>query len=443
MSSYGFDSLCLHAGQVPDPVTGARAVPLYMTTAYQFESADEAAALFNLESPGHIYARISNPTVAVLEERAAALEGGVAALATASGHAAMVLAITTLMGSGGHIVSSRALYGGSVNLLKNTLPRLGIEATLVDPRQPEAFRAAIRPETKLIHTEVLGNPGLEVADLEAISAIAHEAGIPLMVDATFSTPALLQPIQHGADIIMHSATKWLGGHGLALGGLLVDAGRFDWRAHADRFPSLAKPEPGYHGVVFADEFGPAAFATHARMVGLRDFGASMSPANAFLILQGIETLPLRMERHVQNAYAVAKFLADHPAVSYVSYPGLESHPDYALAQKYFPKGPGSMLAFGVRPPANGSSDKATTGHNSGREAAAKFIENLSLVSHLANVGDAKTLALHPASTTHRQLGDEQLEATGIGPEMVRMSVGLESEADLLADIGRALKQATK
>lgn len=422
-----FNTLALHAGQQPDPGTGARAVPIYQTTSYVFEDTEHAAALFNLEQSGHIYSRISNPTVAVLEERIAALEGGVGAVCTASGHAALVLGIMTLMGQGGHIVASRALYGGSINLFTHTLPRFGIETTFVDPRDPDAFAKAIRPETRLVFGELLGNPGLEVLDLEKVAAIAHDAGLPLMIDATFNTPYLCKPFDHGADLVIHSATKWLGGHGVAMGGVLVDSGRFDWFA-SDKFPTLTEPYAGYHGIVFAEEYGPAGFIVRARAEGLRDFGAAMSPTNAFYLLQGVETLPVRMDRHVANACKVAEFLAGHEAVDWVNYPGLESHPDHALAQKYMPKGPGSMLSFGVK---------------GGRKAGAAFIENLAVFSHLANVGDAKSLVLHPASTTHQQLSAEQLQAAGIGEDLIRMSVGLEDLDDLIGDMKKALRAAAK
>lgn len=420
-----FDSLALHAGQLPDPATGARAVPIHQTTSYVFPSVEHAAGLFNLERGGHIYSRISNPTVAVLEERLAALEGGVGAVCTASGHAALHLAIATLMGSGGHIVASRALYGGSINFLGLTMPRFGITTTFVDPRDPKAFAEAIRPETRLVFAEIIGNPGLEILDLEAIAAVAHAASVPLLIDATFNTPYLCRPIDHGADLVMHSCTKWLGGHGIAMGGVLIDSGRFDWAA-SGKFPTLTEPYAGYHGIVFAEEYGPAAFIMRVRAEGLRDFGPAMAPANAFHILQGIETLPLRMARHVENARAVARHLEAHPAVAWVRWPGLESHPDHALASRLMPRGPGSMIAFGVR---------------GGRAAGAAFIEALEMISHLANVGDAKTLVLHPASTTHRQLSATQLAAAGIGEDMIRLSVGLEDIGDILGDLERGLRAA--
>ncbi|MGH6945999.1 MAG: O-acetylhomoserine aminocarboxypropyltransferase [Kiloniellales bacterium] len=422
-----FDSLALHAGQQPDPATGARAVPIYQTTSYVFEDSDQAAALFNLERAGHIYSRISNPTVAVLEERMAALEGGVGAVATASGQAALHLAIVTLMGQGGHIVASASLYGGSINLLLHTLPRFGIAATLVPPRDHAALKAAIRPETRLIFAETLGNPGLEVLDIPAVAAIAESAGLPLLIDNTFATPYLCRPFELGAHLVYHSATKWLGGHGLAIGGVLVDSGRFDWE-RGGRFPTLTEPYAGYHGIDFAEEFGPQAFVLRARAEGLRDFGAALSPQNAFYILQGIETLPLRMERHLANTQAVLEFLRGHKAVAWVLHPSLPDHPDHALGSKLLPKGAGSIVSFGVR---------------GGRDGGRRFIEACRLASHLANVGDAKTLVIHPASTTHQQMSAEQLAAAGVGEDMVRLSVGLEDRADIVDDLGRALAAAAR
>jgi O-acetylhomoserine (thiol)-lyase len=422
-----FDSLALHAGQQPDPVTGARAVPIYQTTSYVFDNSDHAAALFNLESPGHIYSRISNPTVAVLEERIAALEGGVGAVATASGHAALILAIMTLMGQGGHIVSSAALYGGSLNLFRLTLPRFGITTSFVNPRDIGGFAKAIKPETRLVFAETIGNPGLEVLDIPALAEVAHNAGLPLLVDATFTTPYLSRPFEQGADLILHSATKWLGGHGLAIGGVLVDGGKFDWE-QGGKFPTLTEPYAGYHGIDFAEDFGPAAFIMRARLEGLRDFGACMSPANAFYILQGVETLPLRMARHVENAKKVAAALKANPAVQWVNYPGDPESPDRAIVERLLPKGAGSMISFGVK---------------GGRPAGSKFIDALKLASNLANVGDAKTLVIHPASTTHRQLDEAALKAAGIGEELIRLSVGLEDVSDILDDLGQALRASQK
>ncbi|MEO1191520.1 MAG: O-acetylhomoserine aminocarboxypropyltransferase [Pseudomonadota bacterium] len=422
-----FDSLALHAGQQVDPTTGARAVPIYQTTSYVFRDSEQAASLFNLERAGHIYSRISNPTVAVMEERVAALDEGVGAVATASGHAALFLAIATLMGQGGHIVSSRSLYGGSVNLFRHTLPRFGITATLVDPRDMAAFKAAIRPETRLIFGEVVGNPGMEVLDVPTLAEIAHEARLPLLLDNTFLTPALCKPIALGADLVMHSATKWLGGHGLAIAGVVVDGGRFDWEA-SGLFPTLTEPYEGYHGIDFAEEFGPSAFAMRARAEGLRDFGATLSPQNAFYILQGMETLPLRMERHMANTHRLLEFLTSNPAVAWVAHPDLPEHPDHALAKTLLPKGSGSIICFGVK---------------GGRKAGARFIESLQLASHLANVGDAKTLVIHPASTTHQQMDSAALAAAGVGEDMIRLSVGLEDVDDIAADLKQALRASQK
>jgi O-acetylhomoserine (thiol)-lyase len=422
-----FDTLALHGGQQVDPATGARAVPIYQTTSYVFEDSDHAAALFNLERAGHIYSRISNPTVAVLEERVAGLELGVGAVATASGHAALHLAIVTLMGQGGHIVSSSSLYGGSVNLFTHTMPRFGITTSFVDPRDMAAFEAAIRPDTRLVFAEILGNPGLEVLNVPALAEVAHRAGLPLMVDSTFATPYLCQPVEMGCDLVMHSATKWLGGHGLALGGVLVDGGRFDWEA-SGKFETLTEPYAGYHGMDFAEEFGPQAFVMRARTEGLRDFGAAMAPQNAFYILQGVETLPLRMDRHMSNTRAVLEFLQGQEAVSWVLHPELPSHPDHELAKEILPKGAGSIVSFGVK---------------GGKPAGAKFIEGCGLASHLANVGDAKTLVIHPASTTHQQMTAEQLETAGVGADMIRLSVGLEDPADIIEDLRQALRASQR
>ena len=422
-----FDTLSLHAGQRPDPTTGARAVPIYFTTSYAFPDTDEAAALFNLEAPGHIYSRISNPTVAVLEERIAALEGGVGAVCAASGTAALHLAVATLLNAGDHIVASKNLYGGSYNMLNLTMPRFGITTTFVDPRDPAAFVAAIQPNTKLFFGETLGNPGIEVMDVAAVADAAHAHGLPLMVDSTFSTPYLFRPIEHGADIVMHSVTKFLGGHGTALGGVIVDGGRFDWAA-SDKFPTLTEPYAGYHGIVFAEEFGPSALGMRARAEGLRDFGACMSPHNAFALLQGIETLPLRMARHVSNTERVVQMLLANDAVSWVKHPIVPSHPDHELAKRLYPKGAGAILSFGVK---------------GGREAGRKFIEAVQLATHLANVGDAKTLVIHPGSTTHGQLTPAQLEASGISEDLIRLSVGLEDPDDIVDDLERALKASQR
>jgi O-acetylhomoserine (thiol)-lyase len=422
-----FDTLSLHARQRPDPTTGARATPIYFTTSYSFPDTDEAAALFNLETPGHIYSRISNPTVAVLEERVAALEGGVGAVATASGTAALHLAVASLLSAGDHIVASKHLYGGSYNMMSLTLPRFGITTTFVDPRDPQAFADAIQPSTKLCYGETLGNPGIEVMDVRAVADVAHAHGLPLMVDSTFSTPYLFRPIEHGADIVMHSATKFLGGHGTALGGVLVDGGRFDWSA-SDKFPTMTEPYAGYHGIVFAEEFGPAALGMRARAEGLRDFGACMSPHNAFALLQGIETLPLRMARHVDNTDRVIEMLSANDAVTWVKHPRVPDHPDHDLAERLYPKGAGAILSFGVK---------------GGRAAGRKFIEAVQLASHLANVGDAKTLVIHPGSTTHGQMSSGQLEAVGISDDLVRLSVGLEDPDDIVDDLARALKASQR
>jgi O-acetylhomoserine (thiol)-lyase len=425
--TYGMDTLSLHAGQRPDAATGARATPIYQTASYVFKDTDHAASIFNIERTGHVYSRISNPTVAVLEERIAALEGGVGAIATASGQAALHLAIATLMGAGSHIVSSQSLYGGTHNLLAYTLPRFGIETTFVDPRDPDAFRAAIRPETRLLFGETLGNPGLEVLDIPRVAEVAHEAGLPLLVDSTFTTPYLCRPFDLGADIVIHSATKFLSGHGVVIGGLLVDSGRFDWEASA-RFPTLTEPYEGFHGLDFAEEFGPAAFITRARKEGARDFGACMSAMTAFLVLQGLETLPLRMQRHVDNARKLVAFLDGHEAVEWVAYPELPSHPDHDLCQRLLPNGAGAVFSFGIK---------------GGRAAGQRFIERLELVSHLANVGDAKTLVIHPASTTHHRMDAAALAAAGIAEGLVRISVGIETIDDLLDDIGAGLRAAQK
>lgn len=423
----GFDTLSLHAGHHPDPVAGARAVPIYQTASYVFEDADQAAALFNLERPGYVYSRISNPTTAVLEERLAALEGGVGAVCTASGMAAMHIGIATLLGAGDHIVASASLYGGTVNLLSHTLPRFGITTTFVQPRDLDGFRAALRPNTRLVIGETIGNPGLEVLDVPAVADIAHAAGIPLLIDSTFATPYLCRPLSLGADLVMHSLTKWIGGHGTTIGGALIDGGRFDWEK-SGKYPTLTEPVAGYHGIVFTEQFGPAAFVMRARTEGLRQFGVCLSPMSAFHLLQGIETLSLRIERHQQNTAAVLELLQKHAGISWVLHPSLPSHPDHELARRLLPRGAGSVISFGIK---------------GGRAAGARFIEALRLVSHLANVGDAKTLVIHPASTTHQQMSAAQLEAAGIGEDMVRMSVGIESIEDLLDDLAQALRAATK
>lgn len=423
----GFETLSLHAGHHPDPVHRARAVPIYQTTSYVFEDTDQAAALFNLERPGYVYSRISNPTVAVLEERLAALEGGVGALCTASGMAALHVAIATLLGAGDHIVASSSLYGGTVNLLAHTLPRFGITTTFVRPRDLDGFRAALRPETRLVIGETIGNPGLEVLDIPALAEIAHAHGVPLLVDSTFATPYLCRPLDFGADIVMHSVTKWIGGHGVAIGGAIIDGGRFDWQA-SGKYPTLTEPVAGYQGIVFNEQFGPAAYLMRARTEGLRQFGVCLSPTNAFHLLQGVETLGLRVERHMANTLAVLRFLTQHESVAWVTHPSLPDHPDHALASRLLPRGAGSMVSFGIK---------------GGRATGARFIEALKLVSHLANVGDAKTLVIHPASTTHQQMSAGQLAAAGISEDMVRLSVGIESAEDIVADLSQALRAATR
>ena len=426
-SDPGFDTLALHAGAQPDPATGARAVPIHLTTSFVFESSDQAAALFNMERPGHVYSRISNPTNAVLEQRVAALEGGVGAIATASGQAALHLAIATLMGSGGHIVASTALYGGSQNLLNYTLRRFGIDTTFVQPGDVDGWRAAVRPNTRLFFGETVGNPGLEVLDIPTVAQIAHEAGVPLLVDSTLTSPWLIKPFEHGADLVYHSATKFLSGHGTVIGGVLVDGGSFDWEK-SGRFPELTQPYDGFHGMVFTEESTVGAFLLRARREGLRDFGACMSPHTAWLILQGIETLPLRMERHMRNTEKVVQFLASHPFVARVGHPLLASHPSHLLAQKLLPRGAGSVFSFDTK----------------GSRAQGKaFIEALKLFSHLANVGDCRSLVIHPASTTHFRLSDEALAAAGIGQGTIRLSIGLEDADDLIDDLKRALKAAEK
>jgi O-acetylhomoserine (thiol)-lyase len=418
---FGFETLCLHAGQIPDAATGSRAVPLYQTTSYVFDSADHAASLFNLQTFGNVYTRLSNPTTAVFEERMAAIEGGRAAVATASGQAAEMVALLNILESGDHVVSSSKLYGGTYTMLAVNFRKLGIEATLVDPDDPENFRRAIQPNTKAIFSETLGNPAINVIDIAAVGAIAREAGVPFIVDNTAASPYLCQPLLHGADIVVHSATKFIGGHGTSMGGIVVESGRFPW--DNGRFPGMTEPSPGYHGVKFYETFGDFGFTMKARMEVLRVFGPTISPFNAWLMLQGLETLPVRMDRHCANAMGVAKFLQDHPKVSWVNYPGLPSSPYHALAKRYLPKGAGALLSFGIR---------------GGFDAGVKFIEALQFVSHLANIGDAKSLVIHPASTTHRQLDEEELEKAGVPPDMVRLSIGLETLEDILWDIDRAL-----
>jgi len=418
---FGFSTRQLHAGQQPDPATGARAVPLYQTTSYVFENTAHAAKLFSLEEQGNIYTRIMNPTSDVFEQRIADLEGGVGALAASSGHAAQAMAILTLCEAGDHIVAASTLYGGTVSQFHNTLPRIGIETTFVDPSDPENFRSAIQPNTKLIWGETLGNPRINVFPFEDVSEIAREHGIPLVIDNTFATPYLCRPFEWGADIVVHSTTKFIGGHGTTIGGVIVDSGKFDW-AGSGRFSNFTTPDPSYNGLKYAD-LGELAFILKARVQILRDIGACQAPFNSWQLIQGLETLSLRMERHAQNALGVAEFIENHPNVNWLSYPGLQSHPDFAQAQKYLPKGAGGILGFGI---------------HGGAVAGAKFIDSLQLFSHLANVGDARSLAIHPASTTHSQLSEEQLASAGVSPDFIRLSVGIEDIDDILWDLDQAL-----
>ena len=425
-----FATLAVHAGQSPDPTTGSRAVPIYQTTSYVFQDADHAGRLFGLKEFGNIYTRIMNPTTDVFEKRVAALEGGVAGLATASGQAAETLTLTTLASAGEEIVSTTSLYGGTYNLFHYTFPRLGITVRFVDADDFDGLRAAINDKTRAIYTETLGNPKLDVADIEQLAAIAHEHGLPLVIDNTTPSPALVRPIEWGADIVVNSATKFLGGHGTAIGGVIVDAGKFDWAA-SGRFKSFSEPDPSYHGLSYTEQFGPLAFILKARVQGLRDTGAALSPFNAFLLLQGVETLHLRLERHSQNALAVAQHLEKHPCVEWVNYPGLESSPYYARAQKYLPNGRGAIVTFGIK---KGNSGDAY-------EAGKKLIDGLRLFSLLANIGDVKSLVIHPASTTHQQLSIEEQASTGVTPELVRLSVGIEDIRDILADLDQAIEAA--
>ena len=423
----GFDTLSLHAGASPDPATGARAVPIHLTTSFVFESSDHAASLFNLERAGHVYSRISNPTNAVLEQRVAALEGGIGAIATASGQAALHLSIATLMGAGSHIVASTALYGGSQNLLHYTMRRFGIETTFVKPGDLDSWRNAAQPNTKLFFGETVGNPGLDVLDIEAVAAIAHESGAPLLVDSTLTSPWLIKPFDHGADLVYHSATKFLSGHGTVIGGIVVDGGSFDWEK-SGKFKELTEAYDGFHNMVFSEESTIGAFLLRARREGLRDFGACMSPHTAWLILQGIETLSLRMARHMSNTEKIVAFLISHPFVSRVGHPILESHPSHALAKKLLPRGAGSVFSFDLK----GS-----------RNQGKAFVESLKVFSHLANVGDCRSLVIHPASTTHFRMTDEALAGAGISQGTIRLSIGLEDADDLIDDLKRALKAAEK
>jgi O-acetylhomoserine (thiol)-lyase len=426
---FGIETLCLHAGQIPDPVTGARAAPIYQTTSYVFDTAEHAASLFNLQTFGNVYSRISNPTVAVLEERVAALENGRAALATASGMAAQMTAILAIVQPGQHIVASGLLYGGTYSQFAVTLPKMGIETTFVDPDDPDNFRRALQPNTRLVYGETLGNPKINVLDIESVALIAHEAGVPLMIDNTMASPYLCRPFDWGADIVVHSATKYLGGHGTTLGGVLAERGRFDWGN--GRFPDMVEPSKGYHGVKFWETFGDFAYTMKARMEVLRVHGAALAPLSAFLLLQGIETLHVRMQRHCENARRVAEFLQDHPRVAWVNWPGLKSSPYYSLAAKYLRTIDGEPGASGVM----------TFGIEGAAAAGERFIDNLQFLSHLANIGDAKSLVIHPASTTHRQLSEDEQRQAGVLPEMVRLSIGIESIDDILWDLEQALARS--
>jgi len=424
--NYGFDTLCLHAGQIPDAATGARALPIYQTTSFVFDSADHAASLFNLQTFGNVYSRISNPTVCAFEERVAALEGGRAALAAATGMAAQTVALLTLAKQGDHIVSARTLYGGTYSQLAVTLADLGIDTTFADSDDPDSFRRAVKPNTKALYAETIGNPQLNVVDLSALAAIARDAGVPLVVDNTLASPYLCRPIEHGADIVIHSATKYLGGHGTTMGGVIVESGRFDWGN--GRFPQMTTPSRGYHGVIFHETFGDFGFTMKARMEAMRTLGPALSPFNAFLLLQGIETLHLRMPRHCDSALAIARHLSQDPRIAWVQYPSLPGNRYEELARRYLPRGAGGILTFGLK---------------AGAAAGVRFIEAVQFLSHLANVGDAKTLVIHPASTTHRQLDEAEQRAAGVLPEMIRLSVGLETLDDILWDIDQALEIASR
>ncbi len=426
VKTYGFDTRAIHAGQRPDPYTGARAMPIYQTTSYVFENTEQAAAYFNLQEYGNTYSRIMNPTVAAFEERVASLEGGIGAVATASGQAAQLFALFTLLRPGDHVLASRALYGGTTTQFRHVLRKLGVEVTFVDPDHPDNWRTALQPNTRALYGETIGNPSGNVLDLETVASIAHEHGVPLVVDNTFATPYLCRPFEWGADVVVHSATKFIGGHGTSIGGIVVDSGRFDWGN--GKFPGLVDPSPAYHGLAFYETFGMYGYLQKLRSETMRDIGAPLAPFNAFLFLLGLETLSLRMERHVQNALGVARFLEGHPAVEWVRYPGLPGSPYRRLVEKYLPRGAGAVFSFGIR---------------GGRAAGQRFIEALNLFSHLANVGDAKSLVIHPASTTHRQLSDEELVAAGVGPEAIRLSIGLETLQDLLDDLDAALQVAQR
>ena len=423
---FGFDTLCLHAGQIPDAATGARALPIYQTTSFVFDSADHAASLFNLQTFGNVYSRISNPTVCALEERVAALEGGRAALAAATGMAAQTTALLTLAKNGDHIVAARTLYGGTYTQFAVTFAEFGIDTTFVDPDDPDDFRRAVKPNTKLLYAETIGNPQLNVVDLAALADVAHAAGVPLVIDNTLASPYLCRPIEHGADIVIHSATKYLGGHGTTMGGVVVESGKFDWGN--GKFPQMTTPSRGYHGVIFHETFGDFGFTMKARMEAMRTLGPALSPFNAFLLLQGVETLHLRMPRHCESALAIAQHLAQDPRIAWVNYPLLPGNRYEALARRYLPRGAGGILTFGIK---------------GGAEAGVRFIEAVQFLSHLANVGDAKTLVIHPASTTHRQLDEAEQRAAGVLPEMIRLSVGLETLDDILWDIDQALATASR
>lgn len=426
-SSLRPETLALHAGQTPDPRNGAQAVPIYQTNAYLYDDTEHAASLNNLETGGYIYSRIGNPTVSAAEERIAALEGGVGALGLSSGHAAVFLTIATLLSAGDHIVATKALYGGSINLMKLTLPRFGITTTFVDGSDLDAIKAAVQPNTKMIYGEVIGNPGLDVLDIAGAAAIAQEAGVPLVIDSTFTPPTLYRPFEDGANIVVHSATKWIGGHGITMGGFIIDGGNFDWAA-SDKFPTMTEPYPGYPGMTYAEHFGQAAFIARARTEGLRDFGTVLAPQSAFYLLQGMETLSLRMERHLQNAKAVLEFLSNHEAVAWVRHPDLPDHRDHEVAKRQLPNGTTSMIVFGVK---------------GGFDAGRKLINSVKLASHVSNVGDAKTLLVHPASTTHMQLGPEQRKLAGVPDDMIRLSVGIEHADDIIDDLRASLRASQR
>ena len=425
--TYKFDTLSLHAGYMPEKNSGSRQVPIYQTTSYMFDDVDHAAALFNLEQGGHIYSRISNPTVAVLEERVCALEGGTAALATSSGMSAIFLTIMTLCETGDHVVVSSQLYGGTVNLFRLTLPKFGINATFVKPRDTEGFKKAIQKNTKCIFGELVGNPGNELMNMPEVAKIAHDAGIPLVIDSTYQTPYLCKPFEYGADIVVHSLTKWMCGHCSSMAGILVEGGKFDWMQN-DKFPTMTKPYEGYHGLSFAEEFGPVSFTMKARAEGMRDMGPCLSPQNAWNVLQGIETLSVRMEKHCSNALKMVDYLLNHESVAWVSHPSAPDNPDYELAKKLLPKGTGSMIAFGIK---------------GGKEAGAEFINNVKLSSHLANVGDTRTLVIHPASATHSQMDEKTLKLANMSQDMIRLSVGIEDIEDIKNDFENGFRAAKK